>query len=87
MTSSSNRTGPAALTGPVARGDAGTVARHRAVIADRTPELTGLFDALVRATERLAGTNPIVSAGPGVLTQDRATLAAAADQDTERSTG
>jgi predicted short-subunit dehydrogenase-like oxidoreductase (DUF2520 family) len=51
------RIGPSALTGPVARGDAGTVSRHRAVIAERTPELTGLFDALVLATERLAGRN------------------------------
>ena len=48
------RSGPAALTGPVARGDTGTVARHRAAVAERTPELLELFDALVGATERLA---------------------------------
>ena len=47
------RKGPAALTGPVARGDAATVGRHRAVIATRTPELTALFDAMVAATERM----------------------------------
>jgi predicted short-subunit dehydrogenase-like oxidoreductase (DUF2520 family) len=43
-----------ALTGPVARGDAETVKRHRAVLAERTPELLELFDALADATERLA---------------------------------
>lgn len=49
------RLGPAALTGPVARGDSGTVTRHRAAMAERVPELVGLLDALVAATERLAG--------------------------------
>jgi predicted short-subunit dehydrogenase-like oxidoreductase (DUF2520 family) len=39
-----------ALTGPVARGDHATVAAQRAAIADRTPELLPLFDALVDAT-------------------------------------
>jgi len=48
------RLGPAALTGPVARGDRGTVAGHRAAVAGRTPALVGLLDALVAATERLA---------------------------------
>lgn len=49
------RWGPAALTGPVARGDAGTVAGHRAAVVERTPELVELLDALVAATQRLAG--------------------------------
>jgi predicted short-subunit dehydrogenase-like oxidoreductase (DUF2520 family) len=44
----------AALTGPVARGDAATVRRQRAAVAERTPELLALFDALTAATERLA---------------------------------
>jgi predicted short-subunit dehydrogenase-like oxidoreductase (DUF2520 family) len=49
------RLGPArALTGPVARGDEQTVARQRQAVAGRTPELLGLFDALVAATRRLA---------------------------------
>jgi len=48
------RLGPAALTGPVARGDRGTVDRHRAAVAERAPELVDLLDALVAATERLA---------------------------------
>jgi predicted short-subunit dehydrogenase-like oxidoreductase (DUF2520 family) len=47
--------GPArALTGPVARGDELTVARQRAAVAQRTPELLEAFDALVRATRALA---------------------------------
>lgn len=49
------RLGPAALTGPVARGDVDTVAGHRAAVAERAPELVGLLDALVAATQRLAG--------------------------------
>ncbi len=48
-----NVAGAAALTGPIARGDAATVQGHRAVIADRTPHLTALFDAMVSATERM----------------------------------
>ena len=38
-----------ALTGPVARGDEATVARQRAAIAERAPELLELFDALAAA--------------------------------------
>ena len=44
-----------ALTGPVARGDEGTVARQRAAIAQRTPDLLDVFDVLVAATRALAG--------------------------------
>lgn len=47
-----------ALTGPVARGDEQTVARQRAAVAERTPELLGLFDALVDRTRALAGAAP-----------------------------
>jgi predicted short-subunit dehydrogenase-like oxidoreductase (DUF2520 family) len=43
-----------ALTGPVARGDVATVARQRAAVAERTPDLLPLFDALVDATRTLA---------------------------------
>jgi predicted short-subunit dehydrogenase-like oxidoreductase (DUF2520 family) len=46
-----------ALTGPVARGDVETVARQRAAVAERTPELVELFDALVEATAALAGSD------------------------------
>jgi predicted short-subunit dehydrogenase-like oxidoreductase (DUF2520 family) len=43
-----------ALTGPIARGDEGTVARQREAVLERTPELAPLFDALVEATRTLA---------------------------------
>lgn len=43
-----------ALTGPIARGDEDTVARQRAAVAARTPELLALFDALADATRVLA---------------------------------
>jgi predicted short-subunit dehydrogenase-like oxidoreductase (DUF2520 family) len=46
--------GPGALTGPVARGDLGTVAAQREAVADRTPDLLGLFDQFVLATRALA---------------------------------
>jgi len=42
-----------ALTGPVARGDHETVARQRAQIAERAPDLLPLFDELVAATKRV----------------------------------
>lgn len=45
--------GPAALTGPVARGDEDVVSAHRRVIAERRPELVTLFDELVTATRRI----------------------------------
>jgi predicted short-subunit dehydrogenase-like oxidoreductase (DUF2520 family) len=43
-----------ALTGPVARGDEATVAMQRDAVAERTPDLLPLFDALVDATRSLA---------------------------------
>jgi predicted short-subunit dehydrogenase-like oxidoreductase (DUF2520 family) len=42
-----------ALTGPIARGDEATVARQRAAVEERTPDLLPLFDALVEATRAL----------------------------------
>jgi predicted short-subunit dehydrogenase-like oxidoreductase (DUF2520 family) len=45
----------AALTGPIARRDEATIERQREAIAERTPELMPLFDALVTATRELAG--------------------------------
>lgn len=48
------RSGQAALTGPVARGDRQTVAAQRAAVAERAPEQLELFDALTEATRRLA---------------------------------
>jgi predicted short-subunit dehydrogenase-like oxidoreductase (DUF2520 family) len=46
--------GPAALTGPIARGDEVTVARHREAIADRAPDLLALYDVLADATREVA---------------------------------
>jgi predicted short-subunit dehydrogenase-like oxidoreductase (DUF2520 family) len=43
-----------ALTGPVARGDEATVKAQRNAVAERAPELTELFDALVESTRALA---------------------------------
>jgi predicted short-subunit dehydrogenase-like oxidoreductase (DUF2520 family) len=48
------RGAPDALTGPIARGDEETVARQRAAIAERAPDLLDLFDALGAATRALA---------------------------------
>ena len=47
--------GERALTGPIARGDEATVARQRAAIAERAPDLLALYDALAAATRDLAG--------------------------------
>jgi predicted short-subunit dehydrogenase-like oxidoreductase (DUF2520 family) len=43
--------GPAALTGPIARGDHATVERHRAALADTAPELLPAYDALAARAE------------------------------------
>lgn len=46
--------GPAALTGPIARGDRDTVQRHRVALAESAPELVRLYDALAMRAEALA---------------------------------
>jgi predicted short-subunit dehydrogenase-like oxidoreductase (DUF2520 family) len=43
-----------ALTGPIARGDEETVARQRAAVEERVPDLLPLFDAMVEATRAVA---------------------------------
>src|SRR5436190_13537866 len=45
---------PAALTGPIARGDGATVERHRAAIAHAAPELLELYDVLAERTGAIA---------------------------------
>jgi predicted short-subunit dehydrogenase-like oxidoreductase (DUF2520 family) len=45
--------GRAAITGPIARGDNASVARQRAAVAGRTPELLALFDTMCEATHAL----------------------------------
>jgi predicted short-subunit dehydrogenase-like oxidoreductase (DUF2520 family) len=47
--------GGEALTGPIARGDAATVERHRAALDELAPELLPLYDALAERTRELAG--------------------------------
>lgn len=44
------RAGDSALTGPVARGDAGTVAEHLAVLPDEPPDVAAVYRVLARAT-------------------------------------
>jgi predicted short-subunit dehydrogenase-like oxidoreductase (DUF2520 family) len=44
------RSGDAALTGPVARGDAGTVAQHLATLRDHAPESVAAYLAMARRT-------------------------------------
>jgi predicted short-subunit dehydrogenase-like oxidoreductase (DUF2520 family) len=46
--------GPAALTGPIARGDRATVQRHRIALAEDAPELVRLYDALAMRAEAMA---------------------------------
>jgi predicted short-subunit dehydrogenase-like oxidoreductase (DUF2520 family) len=46
--------GDAALTGPIARGDEATVARHREAIAQRAPEILALYEVLAEATREVA---------------------------------
>ncbi len=48
------RLGDAALTGPVARGDAGTVAAHLAQLDSQTPDILPTYVALARATAERA---------------------------------
>jgi predicted short-subunit dehydrogenase-like oxidoreductase (DUF2520 family) len=52
---------PRALTGPIARGDAGTVARHLEALAERAPALVPIYRVLARravAVARAKGVAP-----------------------------
>jgi predicted short-subunit dehydrogenase-like oxidoreductase (DUF2520 family) len=46
--------GPAALTGPIARGDRATVERHVAALEETAPELLPLYEALATRAEAIA---------------------------------
>jgi len=46
----------AALTGPVARGDVGTIRAQLAAVRTAAPDLAEHFVAMVRATAAVAGT-------------------------------
>ncbi len=52
-----------AITGPIARGDAATVARQRAAIAERAPELLALFDVMCERTRALTSQWPEPTVG------------------------
>ena len=52
----------AALTGPAARGDVGTVARTLEGLAERAPEIAPLYAALALHAARLAARNGALSA-------------------------
>ena len=57
------RLGDGALTGPVARGDAGTVAAHLEQLDDQTPDIRPTYVALARATaERALASGRLTSA-------------------------
>ncbi len=47
--------GGAALTGPIARGDAATVSRHLEALAETDPELLDLYRVMAERTAALAG--------------------------------
>ena len=55
------RRGDQALTGPVARGDTGTVRDHLDVLAKRRPELTCSYSELARRTVARAGANGMLT--------------------------
>jgi pantoate--beta-alanine ligase len=50
-----SRSGATALTGPIARGDDGTVARHVAALQAYAPEIRPLYDLLATHTRAVAG--------------------------------
>jgi predicted short-subunit dehydrogenase-like oxidoreductase (DUF2520 family) len=47
--------GAEALTGPIARGDEATVARHIEELAEKAPELRPLYEALAERTRQIGG--------------------------------
>lgn len=53
---------PACLTGPVARGDAGTIERHLAALRQHVPELLPMYRALAQRTIPLARRKQSISA-------------------------
>lgn len=56
------RHGDRALTGPVARGDAGTVRKHLEVLRDKAPEMLPAYRELARRTARRAADSGLLRA-------------------------
>ncbi|GAB3869489.1 DUF2520 domain-containing protein [Kibdelosporangium lantanae] len=54
------RHGDRALTGPVARGDAGTVRKHLEVLRDKAPEMLPAYRELARRTARRAADSGVL---------------------------
>jgi predicted short-subunit dehydrogenase-like oxidoreductase (DUF2520 family) len=48
-----------AMTGPIVRDDRETLARHRAAIAERTPDLLPVYDVLVAASRDILAGEPV----------------------------
>ena len=62
------RLGDGALTGPVARGDAGTVGAHLAQLTEQTPDIRPTYVALARATaERALASGRLTTAAAEAL--------------------
>jgi predicted short-subunit dehydrogenase-like oxidoreductase (DUF2520 family) len=57
------RHGDRALTGPVSRGDVGTIRNHLAVLAERAPDVEPCYTALARRTVARATTAGMLDAG------------------------
>jgi predicted short-subunit dehydrogenase-like oxidoreductase (DUF2520 family) len=55
--------GEAALTGPIARGDEETVARHLEALRDVAPDLAPMYQALAERTRAIAGRREGLAAG------------------------
>ncbi len=47
-----DRLGADALTGPIVRGDEGTISRHREALRERAPDLLALYDAMAEVAKR-----------------------------------
>lgn len=76
------RSGDAALSGPVARGDAGTVARHLRTLAERAPVAVPAYVALARLTADRALASGLLGSE-----QAAALLDVLAGKDTDRGYG
>jgi predicted short-subunit dehydrogenase-like oxidoreductase (DUF2520 family) len=59
------------LTGPIARGDRGTVDAHLREIAKRAPELEPMYRALASATDRRPSSEQALRPGSGPLDKAR----------------